>query len=385
MRSSAGTRAARAVTTAMIVLTLVLTGCAAHPSPTARSESASATPVPEHTLIAGVGDDIVLINCAVSVPLESAAGVLGVTVAQVIDQQYPPAVVTPYAGVVAAEMADQAVRAAGGHQCRYVLADGEYGGPEVFVSVVPDAVGAFGRIEPDVNDGLRNLAPAELGDEAFSACRDGEWQGCRAEVLTGTTWVSISVGTPDLDPALFQEYAAGVVESLGALTFAQSDAPARADCAALLSPDELAGAGAMVDATVSDWLVLDERSSQSAAARVRGGLVDCAWTGTGAGADAASSGVALTILPGAEGRWGYRPPAEMASPIVLAPVDLAGEADAAWPAAGVESLGGCAADQCQVTLLADGVWLTLTTTGPAGLAGTTALATAAYARYIQSV
>jgi hypothetical protein len=44
-------------------------------------------------------------------------------------------------------------------------------------------------------------------------------------------------------------------------------------------------------------------------------------------------------------------------------------------------LAGCAEDQCQVTLLADGVWLTVTTTGAAGLPATTGLATAAYARY----
>jgi hypothetical protein len=355
----------------------------AHPWTTV--SPASPTPSPEYTAIAGVGDEIVLINCAMFVPLEAAAAVLGVPATEVIDEQFPPAVATSYTGVVAAAMAAQAVRSAGGHQCRYVLGGAEDGSPEVFVSVLPNGADEFDRIEPDGNDGLNNLVPARLGDEAFSACRDGEWQGCRAEVLTGTTWLSISVSTPDLDPSIFQEYAAGVVDSLGGLKFAQPDAPARAECAALLSPQDLSGAGAVAGATVSDWLVLDDRSNQNAAAQVRGGLVDCAWSGTGAGSDAAFSGVALTILPGAGGRWGFQPPAEMASPIVLAPVDLAGEGDAAWPATGVESLAGCAADQCQVTLVADGVWLTLTTTGGAGLSGTTALATAAYARYAAAV
>jgi len=67
------------------------------------------------------------------------------------------------------------------------------------------------------------------------------------------------------------------------------------------------------------------------------------------------------------------------------PVDLAGESGARWPDSGIESLGGCAGNQCQVTLVADGVWLTVTTTGPAGLAGTSALAAAAYARYAAAV
>ena len=370
-----------AVAAALVAL---LAGCSAPLGPSALLP----TPSPVPTFIAGVGDEIVLINCEMFVPIEAAAEVLGVPAADVIDQQYLPATTSPYPGVVAEAMATQAVRAAGGQQCRYVLAGAEDGGPQVLVTVLPNAADEFGRIEPDVNDGLRNLVPVELGDQAFSGCRDGEWQGCRAEVMIGTTWLSVSVSTPEPDPAAFQAYASGVVDSLGALKFDQPLAPARAQCDTLLSPHDVRVSGALVDASLSDWLVLDDRSTQNGAARVRGGLVDCIWSGTDDAANATPighSGVALTILPGAAGLWAYSSPTALPSTIALVPVDLAGESGARWPDSGIESLGGCAGNQCQVTLVADGVWLTVTTTGPAGLAGTSALAAAAYARYAAAV
>ena len=375
---------------ALAVLTLLmvvtgLTGCAAGLG--AAPPLAPAT-APAESVIAGVGDEVVLINCEKFVPIRSAAAMLGVPVTDLVDQHYPPATTTPSTGAVTAEMAAQAVRAAGAHQCRYIqaggAADAESGGPEVVVRVLPNAAREFGRIEPDVNDGLNNMAPASLGDAAFSACRDGEWQGCRAEVLTGTTWLSISVQTPDPAPAAFHDYAAEVVDSLGALKFAQPSSPARPECGTLLSPHDLTGPGALADPTGGDTLTLDDRASQTVAAQVRGGLVGCAWTG-GSAVDDGYGGVQLTILPGADGLWGHTPPAELSSLIALQPADLADEPDASWPASGVESLAGCEADQCQVTLVADGVWLTVTTTGAAGLPGATALATAAYARYTGAI
>ena len=370
-----------------VVLLMVLAGCAA----TAETAATSPVPAPSplSSVSAGVGDEIVLINCAMFVPIQAAADVLGVPVGDVIDQQYPPERTTPTLGAVAEAMSAQAVRASGGHQCRYVLAGAQDDGPSVTVRVLPNAASEFGRIEPDVNDGLNNMMPVSLGDHAFSACRDGEWQGCRAEVLTGTTWLSISVASPAPNPAAFQEYANGVVDSLGALTFAQPSAPARPECAALLSPHDLTGPGALLDPTGSDRLVLDDRAILNTAARVRGGLVDCTWTDAGVpGVTPIDySSVTLTILPGAAG-WGHTPPAEMPSTIVPVPVDLSAEPGAHWPAAGVDALAGCADDQCEVTLLAEGVWLTVTTTGSAGsagLPGARALAVAAYARYVAAI
>ena len=376
-----------AVGLTLLMLVTGLTGCAAG---LGAAPPLAPAPAPDHTVIAGVGDEIVLLNCEMFVPIPAVAEVLGVAVADVAGQYYPPA--TPSAGAATVAMAAQAVRAAGGQQCRYVLAgaadDAEAGaapdGPAVVVTVLPNAAAEFGRIEPDVNDGLNNMVPASLGDASFSACRDGEWQGCRAEVLTGTTWLSISVQTPDPDPAAFQDYATGVVDSLAALKFAQPPRPARPECGTLVSPHDLTESGALVDATGGDTLVLDNRGSQAVAAEVRGGLVGCSWTG-GSAADSGYGGVALTILPGADGLWGHTPPAELPTHIALQPVDLADEPGARWPASGVNALAGCAAEQCQVTLMADGVWLTATTTGAAGLPGATALAAVAYARYTGAV
>jgi hypothetical protein len=385
MRAETLGRRAQARVVGTVAMLLLLTGCvpgAQNASPT----PGSASPTPDSIAIAGVGDEVVLLNCEMFVPLADAAQVLGVTAADIIDQQFPPDDAS-YAGALAEAMAVHAARWAGGHQCRYVVAgdapaDGEGRNPEVFVSVLPDGADAFDAIEPDVNDGLNNLAPAQLGDRAFSACRGGEWQGCRAEVLIGSTWLSISVGAADLDPGVFQGYADGVVTSLGALKFAHGSKTPRPDCDALLSPHDLGGAGATLEATGGDLLALDDRASLTMAARARGGLVSCGWSGTDASVGS-YSGVTLTILPSAGAAWRYAPPTGIGSPIALEPQDLAADAEPGWPTSGVEALGGCANGECQVTLLAGDVWVTVT--GTAGMPGTRALAAAAYTRYAATI
>ena len=65
-------------------------------------------------------------------------------------------------------------------------------------------------------------------------------------------------------------------------------------------------------------------------------------------------------------------------------VDLSAQPDAEWPASGVEAMAGCGDDQCQVTLMAEGIWLTVTAPAEAGLSGATALAAAAYQRYAEA-
>ncbi|QYF72244.1 hypothetical protein [Cryobacterium sp. PAMC25264] len=355
---------------------ILLAGCAAVP---VVDPSGAATAGSGATAIAGVGDEIVLLNCGIYVPLDAAAGVLGLPAAAVVDQQDPPVTVTAYPGAVAEAMAAPALRMAGEQHCRYVGSALEERGPEVRVSVLPNGASEFGLVEPDVNDGLRNMLPAALGDEGYSACRDGEWQGCRAEVLIGSSWISISVASPDLDPDAFLAYAGGVVDSLGTLKFEQKAPSSRPECGALLSPHDLNETGALVDATGGDLLVLDDRKSQHVAAWVHGGLVSCAWSG-----ESVASGVALTILPGAGGLWAATPPAAIPSTVPMQSVDLSGQSAAQWPSAGVEALAGCGDDQCQVTLMADGTWLTVTAPVAAGLSGVSALAAAAYQRYAEA-
>jgi hypothetical protein len=374
-------RRSSARTAVALALMLALTGCV--PGPEAVKGAPAPTPSPSFT--AAVGDEIVLINCAMFVPLDDAAEVLGLAAGDIIDQHFPPATASNADGVTEA-MAVHAGRVAGGHQCRYVRAGAGEGnsGPKVLVTVLPDAVAEFDAIQPDMIDGSITLVPAELGDRAFSACHDGEWPGCRAEVLTGTTWLSISVAAADLDPADFQAYGEGVVESLGALKFAHPAGVSRPDCDALVSPHDLSGAGAMLDPTGGDLLALGTTSSQATAMRARGGLVSCSWSGSDASIDAGGSGrngMSLTILPNGGSSWRYAPPADIPSSIALEPLDLAADADADWLGSGVEALGGCADGRCQVTLLAGDAWVTVTTTGTAGLPGARALAEAASIRY----
>ena len=332
--------------------------------------------------MAGVGDEIVLLDCASVVPVAAAAEILGVPAAELVAQSSTDVTTVPASATVGQMMTSESLRAAGHYSCRYAPATGEQGGPAVSVSMLPDAAAEFTAVQPDSNDGRNNLAPADLGDAAFSACRDGEWQGCRAEVLAGTTWLSISVATPEPDPAAFLAYARTVTDSVASLKLARPAGPVRPDCGYLLSPHDLTLSAGLADPTGGDVLTLAESGSLAVAGQIRGGLVHCAWS---ADAEAGPSGVALLILPGRGGSWSAMPPGVAASTAALGAVDLSAEPGANWPVSGVQALAGCGAAGCQVTLLADGVWLTVVTTGTVDPASARELAVAAYARYVAAV
>lgn len=217
---------------------------------------------------------------------------------------------------------------------------------------------------------------------SLPACRDGEWQGCRAEVLAGTTWLSISVSMPEPDQDAFLAYARTLTDTVASLKLARPAGPVRPDCGYLLSPHDLTMSAGLDDPAGGDVLNAAESGSLSVAGEIRGGLVDCAWS---ADTDGGYSGVALMILPGRGGSWSAMPPGVLASTAALGAVDLSAEPGASWPASGVQALAGCGADGCQVTLLADGVWLTVAAAGAADPASATALAVAAYARYVDAV
>nr|RZI34140.1 hypothetical protein BJQ95_03278 [Cryobacterium sp. SO1] len=328
-----------------------------------------------------MGDEIVLLDCASVVPMAGAAEILGVPAAELAARSSADVTTVSATVTVGAMMASESLRAAGHYTCRYELATGDEGGPVVSVSMLPDAAAEFRSAQPDSNDGLNNLAPADLGDEAFAACLDGEWQGCRAEVLAGSTWLSISVSTPEPDHEAFLAYARTVTDSVASLTLARPAGPARPDCGYLLSPHDLTVSAGLGDPAGGDVLNLAESGSLTVAAEIRGGLVDCAWSADG---DAGYSGVVLMVLPGRGGSWSAMPPGVAASTAELVTVDLSGEKGASRPASGVQALAGCGAGGCQVTLLAGGVWLTVTTPRAADSVSATALAVAAYARYIDA-
>jgi len=380
MRTGKHERRVPALRASALVLLMLLAGCAANPQ--TDTPMPAPTPSPEPTIVAGVGDEIVLLDCASVVPVGAAAEVLGVPSDELTAQSSTDVATISATATVGQMMASESLRAAGHYSCRYTLGSGQEGGPVVSVSMLPDAAAEFGAVQPDSNDGLNNLAPADLGDEAFAACRDGEWTGCRAEVLAGTTWLSISVGTPALDQEAFLAYARTVTDSVAALKLARPAGPVRPDCGYLLSPHDLTMSAGLDGPVGGDVLNLAESGSLAVAGEIRGGLVDCAWS---ADTDAGRGGVTLMILPGRGGSWSAMPPGVAASTAALAAVDLSAEPGASWPASGVQALAGCGADGCQVTLLADGVWLTVVTAGATDPTSAETLAVAAFARYVDAV
>ncbi|TFC01702.1 hypothetical protein E3O42_10055 [Cryobacterium adonitolivorans] len=356
---------------AALALVVLLAGCAAGPDPS--------TPTPGDIVVAGVGDEIVLLDCATVVPVTGAAEVLGVRADELAAQWSTDGTTVPATATVSEMMAAEALRSAGHYECRYALAAGATGGPAVSVSMLPDAAAEFARVQSDSNDGLNNMLPADVGDQAFTGCRGGEWQGCRAEILVGTTWLSISVGTPEPDPAALLAYARTVTDSVASLKLARPAGPTRPECGYLLSPHDLTTSAGLNDPSGVDALDLGEPGSLAVAGQIRGGLVSCAWS-----TEAGSPGVALMILPG-RGSWTAMPPGVAVSTAALDPIDLSAESGARWPASGVQALAGCSGDGCTVTLLADGVWLTVTAAGATDSSSATALAVAAYARYVDAV
>lgn len=349
-----------------------------------------ATPAPTVTTAVEVAEPDPRLDCAAVMPLDAVAGILGVAAADLVltlDRRPPGSAEAVKMAALRVAMADAAQAASGEQSCRYaVAAAGDQAGPYATVSVLPDSASYFGLAEPDANDGLP-MPPAELGDSAFSYCRSGEWDGCRAEVLVGTTWLSVTVATQDLEESTFLDYARTVVQAVAGLSLSRPDDAPRAECAALLSPHDLDGPGRLVVPDGGELAPVGGRSFSFIVPQYLAGLVDCSWVGTGeAGViPAEHSAVGLMILPDAGQSWSKASPADLPSTIPLLPVDLSGQSGAHWPAAGVQALGGCAADQCEVTLLAGDVWLTVTTSGPADLAGAQALAAAAYTRYAAAV
>jgi hypothetical protein len=368
---------------AAAALLVLLAGCASTPSPSALLPAPS--PTPTAFAEAGVGDEIVLLTCSTVVPVVAVAGVLGVPVAGVVELPGSTGTLPPFSDDVGTVMATEAMRHAGLHGCRYGQAGLGENGSTVTVSMLPDAAAEFGLARAVAEDGVGAFASSDLGDAAFSGCRDGEWQGCRAEVLVGTTWLSISVGASGLDPAGFAAYAGTVVDAVTPLKLARPLMPPRPECGSLLSPHDLSDTGGLAAATGGDALS-PHVGSLAVAAEIRGGLVQCAWS-SGSG-DAGNQGVVLTILPGSASSWASMTPAVVFATDTLPAVDLSQAPNAEWPSSGVQSRGACTVAGCEVTLVADGVWLTVVTSSTSGatdLSVASALAAAAYARYAATV
>lgn len=356
-------------------LLVVLTGCSGGAQPSEPSSSATPTAVAQ--------EDLAPLDCPSVVPAAGVADILGVPVED-LAQVYPDrstAEASPNSEAVAIVMAAAAREASGEQSCGYWAAAGTEDESSVRVSVLPDSARYFALTEPDSNDG-HPMLPVELGDSAFFACRGGEWDGCRAQILVGEDWLSVSVAMQEPDEAEFLAYAGTLAGAVAEVTLASPPIAPRVECPALLSPFDLTESGHLVDAGGGDITPVGSGNFRFEVPAYLAGLVECSWgSDQGAGRDR----VHLTVLPAAQSAWSHASIASLNSSIPVQPVDLSLEADARWPDAGVEALSGCSDDDCQVTLLAYDVWLTVTTTGPAELADATALAVRAFARYAAAV
>jgi len=350
---------------------------------------ALATGSPTATTAAPVVEPAPRLDCATVMPADAVAGILGVAAADLVlsSSRLSSAPEEVKSAAVRVAMTEAAQVASGEQSCRYAVGgSADEQGSYALVSALPDSASYFTLNEPDVNDGFP-MQPVDLGDSAFSYCRGGEWDGCRAEVLVGTTWLSVTVAMQDPQEGTFLDYARTVVQAVAELSLSRPDDAPRAECAALLSPHDLDGPGGLVAPDGGEVAPMGDPSFRFFVPRYLAGLVDCSWVSTGEAGTipAEHSSVGLMIMPDARESWEKASPADLPSVIPLLPVDLSGEPGSHWPAAGVQALGGCAADQCQVTLLAGDVWLTVTMWGPNDLAGVQALATAAYTRYAAAV
>lgn len=376
-RSRLRTMARRGVAGAALMV--LLAGCAAGPGTT--SDLPSSTPTV--TDAAPAATDSVRLDCSVVVPAAGVAGVLGVPVEDLVlgDPVQQTDGYAPSTALVGIAMAAAAREASGQQSCRYGVPDGDDPGPSVSVTVLPDSETYFTLTEPDSNDG-HPMAAVELGDAAYYACRGGEWHGCRAQVLVGTTWLSITVAMQEPVDDGFLAYAATVVDTVAHVTLPDPLVPPRVECPTLLSPHDLTAAGRLVGASGGDVTPVGSGNFRFEVPAYRAGLVDCSWASD---QSAPWDAVKLMVLPVAGHAWGSMAFGDLNSPIALQEVDLSREAESGWPTTGVAAYSGCAEAECQVTLLAGGVWLTVTTSGPADLADATALAVRAYARYADTV
>ncbi len=322
-RSRAGAAAALA-----LAVGLLAAGCTAAPAPTPHPTVSSAAPTPA-------------LGCAELLPRDEAAAQLGLPAAELTDAPYEQDS-APASGATAVAMIGIARANSGILQCLWRKGTDNTGATAVSLSAAGDAASAFASYQPDNDDGLNDLAPAQLGDRAYLGCRTGESDDCRAEVLAGGSWFSLEVSPQPHDLDAFQTLARSIGASLSARPLPAATAPERPDCQKLLDPAVLATVGPLA-AGVQDDLGpdgvhpgdgMDQLSLQ------RGGLTEC---------DAVFSrgGVLLDTLSDDEASWTDRPPGADGSSITLSPV----------PGIGDRAVGGCADQVCELDVMIGKRWL----------------------------
>ncbi|GAB3123581.1 hypothetical protein GCM10027056_15760 [Glaciibacter psychrotolerans] len=313
-----------------------LTGC----SP---SQDFPSTSVP----VASVAPPIepAIVSCNTLLPASAAATALSVEASVLsprADDVFPAGVDRPEWAVIA-DMQTAAGRASGMLTCGWV-ADPD-AGPKasgVRVSVLPGAAAEFAAIEPDVDDGLNDFAPADVGEVGFVACRGGEADQCRVEAIAGDTWISLTVSPAPADPTRTLDLARAVARQVQGMA-APTIRPARTECSAALSSEVLANVAGITDPQMYDALTIPAREAGiTTAASRHGGLISCSWT---SGDPGTSGSVSLMALP-MVAISSPNPPLTMpATPVMHA---IAGVGDSAG--------AGCGPDSC-VLIAADATML----------------------------
>ncbi|TFB90491.1 hypothetical protein E3O44_02475 [Cryobacterium algoricola] len=355
---------------------LVLSGCslgsAVPPSP-------GASPAPSATATAAP----VALDCGLVLPVERAAAGLGLPANSLFDPSAQTAAEQqPNGGATQIIMQDAAVALGGLVDCSWSAPDNGTGRltddgsrmlPRVSVRVLPNAAAEFTASEPDTDDGLRGLHPADLGDTAYVACHPPEHDSCRAEILVGTTWVNASV-SPQPTEESFMAFARTVVAAVQAADAVPAATPLkRVGCDALLAPADLTDAVGMPDSQSTDYEVPGTYTSGiHPVAESRSGLLHCGWSSTDTGA--LSGGVLVTVLPGAASVWRASPPNRANSSIRFDALTGLGD----------EAYAGCGGDTCEVDVLSGDAWVLVKQYAqPTGsLDGTKTLAATALANYL---
>ena len=341
------------ITAGSLVLIAALAGCSVpthtRPAPPLRTTS-SATPT-------------VTVDCDEVLPIAMAAATLDLG-ASTLRHPAPSTDDTDgvFQGAVPAAIRAEAHAASGAIDCEWTtprpaasVHDDDGSMPAfIAVSVLPDAATAFAAIEPDADDGLNDFVAAQVGDEGYMACRDGEANQCRVETLKDGSWVSVTISPQPADHQTAIDLAATVATTVRGLG-SPASRRASASCESVLPDDEVMAATKMTHVTVENDNELGARSNLGGAAVALTGLVACSWSSGDNGSLDEFSIVAVPVAAIA------RPDSVSGgttSTTALVPFsDLGGDGFSG------DGLEGCEPDYCEVDVLTDTVWLSVSSRG----------------------
>jgi len=162
--------AASRLTSAALLLTL-LTACSTMPSQSAIKTTLS-PPVE-----AGKAENIAPLDCSIVAPISGAAGILGLPIDEVAELPPFTGSSPTHPGIVSVAMSMEAMHEAGQTDCRYGLVGRATNGPEVSISVLPNAADDYIQGQPALIDGTQELKPSDISNRASLGCQPGEQGG----------------------------------------------------------------------------------------------------------------------------------------------------------------------------------------------------------------